>query len=82
VPHDFRQRLQGIADDLVQYIVDVEWFNRHRADAAPFDCEPQRVMLGMARRALAAFDQGKFEDSRRLSAEMADYAVCSRNDPI
>lgn len=53
-----RRRLQKILDDAHQFVVDVEWWNANRTDAAPMDCEPERVIRELARKAIVNWDRG------------------------
>lgn len=59
-----RQRCVKIVRDCEQLIRDVEWWNRHRTDAPPMDCEPERVLLPVARKCLAAWAAKISPDAR------------------
>lgn len=63
-----RRGLKQIAE-LEQIIRDIEWWNRNRTDAAPFDCEWARVQLDFAKRAQAAWDRGDTIEAGKITAE-------------
>ena len=52
-------RLRHMVSETEQFIRDVEWWNNHRTDAPPFDCEWERLNLPVFRRLLAAWVSGE-----------------------
>jgi hypothetical protein len=53
----------------------IESWNTNRTDVPPMDCEPERVMLQIARQCLAAFDAGDGPESERLAGLLLEVAV-------
>jgi len=72
-----RARCAKIVRECEQFIRDVEWWNANRTDAPPMDCEPERVLLPVARACLAAWDVGDADKAARLAARMADIAAAT-----
>lgn len=72
------KRLEQIIADAEQLVRDVEWWNRNRTDAPPMDCEPERVMLPMARACLASWDPNDTGEFTRRVNELAAHGVASR----
>lgn len=66
--------LRGLIRDTEQVIRDVQWWNQHRAEEGPLDCERERVFLSKARGALAAINRGDMAEHSRLVSEMTAYA--------
>lgn len=69
-----RKRLQRILDETGKFITDVESWNENRTDAPPIDCEPERVLNQLARKAAAEWDDGNREAAGRTMAELSQYA--------
>lgn len=72
-----RTRCARIVRECEQMIRDVEWWNRNRLDAPPLDCEPERVLLPVARACLAAWDVGDIMKVKALSTRMVE--ICEQN---
>ena len=69
-----RVRCKKIISECEQMIRDVEWWNRNRTDALPLDCEPERVLLPVARACLAAWNSGDMAKVRELSRKMIEVS--------
>jgi hypothetical protein len=69
-----RKRCVRIIRECEQFIRDVEWWNANRTDAPPMDCEPERVLLPVARACRAAWDAGDSVRAGELSARMLEIA--------
>lgn len=70
-----QKRCAKIVHECEQMILDAEWWNNNRLDAEPMDCEPERVLLPIARKCLAAWDAGDRAEISRLSALMVEVAT-------
>lgn len=67
-------RVRRMIDDLEVQIATVGWWNQHRTDAPPMDCESERVMLPVARACLAALEAGDRPLAQKLSDKMVELA--------
>lgn len=74
-----RKRLLKIIGEAEQLIRDVEWWNTHRTDAEPLDCESDRIVLSMARRCLKMWDAGERHDESGAVRELISYAKLNWN---
>jgi hypothetical protein len=70
-----RRELLTVIRETGQMIRDIEWWNTNRTDVPPMDCEPERVMLQIARQCLAAVDAGDGPESERLADLLAEVAA-------
>jgi hypothetical protein len=73
-----RTRCFRIICECEQLIRDVEWWNRNRPNDPPMDCEPERVLLPVARQCLAAWDAGDSVKAGVLAAKMVEIGGGSR----
>jgi len=64
------KRLRKIIRQTEQLIRDIDWWNTHRIDAPPIDCESDRVRLSLATRALAALRARRMDECGRLVDEL------------
>lgn len=74
-------RIKRVIRQCEQIIRDIEWWNTHRTDTEPLDCEPERVMLSIARPCLEAMEAGDSERAHELSLQLRDYAEQLLIDP-
>lgn len=51
----------------------VEWWNTHRTEHPPLDCEPDRIVVSLARRTLAAFVAGDRPAEEAAAKELNRY---------
>jgi hypothetical protein len=76
LPDRFRRRLERQVEEIAQLRRDVEWWNRNRADAAPFDLGAYLVAERAGRRALDAWGTAEFgarmDEFVRLVERFAD----------
>jgi len=70
-----RHRLQRIIRESEQFIADVQSWNDNHQDAEPFDCEPERIIVDLARRALTAFESGDRPVFMALIREISAYGA-------
>lgn len=63
-----------IIAELEQMIRDIEWWNRHRADCDPLDCEGERLLLAEAKKDLECLERGDTVQAAKHSAEMVRIA--------
>lgn len=69
-----RDRCAKIVRDCEQLIRDVEWWNNNRLDAPPMDCEPERVLLPIARACLSAWDANDLKKVAILASRMVEIS--------
>lgn len=69
-----RDRIAKIIRDCQQFIRDVEWWNKHRTDSQPMDCEVEKVILSLAQPAILAWDSGNMDEFNSLASRMIEYA--------
>lgn len=72
-----RRRLLKIMRDTEALIHDIEWWNRHRADRPPFDCEGDRVLLDKCKKAMAAFEARDMEQFGKMHGEIISQAMAN-----
>lgn len=53
-----------------QLIVDIEWWNTHRVDQRPFDCDQDRITIDKATRCLRALEHEDWEGFESLNKEL------------
>jgi hypothetical protein len=66
--------LAKVIKDCREGIAAVEWWNKHRTDAEPMDCEPERLMLRLAERLWA---ETNLQRCVELAAELRRVAELS-----
>ena len=71
LPIRFRKRLLKIIQECQQIVNDIEWWNNNRLDADPIDCEIEKILVHLGKQALAAYDDGDWDEHARLTSEMA-----------
>jgi len=69
------KRLRKVRRECLQIIVDIEYWNTHRTEHPPFDCEPEKVMVAKIDAAIAAWGTPSFDG---LCDEVVGYADCVR----
>ena len=75
-----RDRLKKIIDETSQLIIDIQWWNNNRLDVAPFDCEVEQVLLGIARKAASQWDAGDTVAAQFTMQELSDYAAAAAGE--
>jgi hypothetical protein len=74
------RRLRKIIRESLENIAMIEWWNTNRLDQPPLDCEGDRVVVKLAREAMASFLRG---DSREIQLaafrRLSQYTVGPRH---
>lgn len=70
-----RRQCDKISSDARQFIADVEYWNNHRLDCEPLDCEDMKIVLNLATQCEAARNRGAYEEAERLSGKMVRAMV-------
>jgi hypothetical protein len=70
-----RRRLQRIIDETQQLIWDIESWCDNRPDQPPIDCEADRVVLSIAKKAAAQWDAGDIDAAQATMAHLSSEAA-------
>ena len=68
-------QLRKIREDCLQSIRDVQFWNTHRTEHAPMDCESERLIVAKCDEGLAAAARGDGDAYCRIAGELVDLAT-------
>ena len=78
--NDILKSARRILHNTEEQIRIVEWWNNHRLDEAPMDCEGERLLADLTRRHIAALKRDDVEEASALSNAMLAQAEATAHE--